>query len=828
MQPPTATATPLVEVADLTKTYPGVRALRGVTWSVQPGEIHALVGPNGAGKSTLMGILSGTERPDAGTVSIAGAAVTTFSPLAASRLGVAIVPQKPDLFPSLSVLDNLFVGTWPRHSGLLDWRDMASRARAAFDRLGVDVSPRGPLSSLSVAEQQMVQIARALLHDARVFIFDEPTAPLSATEVDRLFRIVRDLRSAGHAIIYITHRLPELAGLADRVTVMRDGGIVATLPAADAPEERIVSLMTGAVMDAPTHAVADVGAVLLSADALTVPGRANDCSLALRRGEIVGLTGLSGSGAADLAMALAGATSATGTLSLDGKSAPLGSVPASQRHGIYLVPGDRHRQALLPGGTVRENVTVTALRHLVNPLGLVNVADERAEAERLVAELDVRTAGLDQLIDTLSGGNQQKVIVGRALATQPRVLVLIEPTQGVDVAARAEIHRLLRALADDGVGILVAGTDTVELLKLCDRLVVMHRGHIAADLPRADADEQAILRFSSGVGETAPSSSSSPAARSSRRVDLHIPRELILAAFLAALAIAVGIINPEFATAANLTDVASNAAFCLVAAAAMTAVIIAGNVDISIGSILGLSAAIAGTLAVRGWPLAPLLAVTLAAGAAFGALNAAGVVGLRLPAIIVTLGTLNIFRGALLVATGGNWITGLPPSFRVLALGKILGLPAGVLISLACAALIWLALRFTPWGRGIYLVGDNSRAAERLGVPVRRITASVLMLMGAATALAACMYAARFSAVQSNAGLGFEMLVITCVVVGGTNIFGGSGTILGTILGVLLVAVIGNALTLLHLSEYWDKAAQGSLVLAAVAADVLRRGRAVT
>ena len=829
MQPPTATAAPLVEVADLTKTYPGVRALRGVTWSVLPGEIHALVGPNGAGKSTLMGILSGTERPDAGTVSIAGARVHTFDPIAASHLGVAIVPQKPDLFPSLSVLDNLFVGAWPRRAGLLDWRDMASRAHAAFDRLGVDVSPTAPLSSLSVAEQQMVQIARALLHDARVFIFDEPTAPLSATEVDRLFRIVGDLRSAGHAVVYITHRLPELAGLADRVTVMRDGGIVATLPAADAPEERIVSLMTGAVIDAPGHAAADVGAVLLRAKGIAVPGAVNDCSLSLARGEIVGLTGLSGSGAGDLAMALAGATPAAGSLTLDDKPAPLGSVQASQRHGIFLVPGDRHRQALLPGGSVRENVTVTALRHLVNPLGLVDVTRERAEAERLVAELDVRTASLDQLIDTLSGGNQQKVIVGRALATKPRVLILIEPTQGVDVAARAEIHRLLRALADDGVGILVAGTDTVELLKLCDRLVVMHRGHIAADLPRADADEQAILRFSSGVGETATHPSGAPlAATPTRRRAFTLPRELILAAFLAALAIAVGCINHEFATASNLTDVASNAAFCLVAAAAMTAVIIAGNVDISIGSILGLSAAIAGTLAVRGWPLAPLLAVTIAAGALFGAFNAAGVVGLRLPAIIVTLGTLNVFRGGLLVATGGRWISGLPPSFRVLALGKVFGVPAGVLISLACAVLIWLALRFTPWGRGVYLVGDNSRAASRLGVPVSRITASVLMLMGAATALAACMFAARFSAVQSNAGLGFEMLVITCVVVGGTNIFGGSGTILGTILGVLLVAVIGNALTLLHLSEYWDKAAQGSLVLAAVAADVLRRGRAVT
>ncbi|MCX7599526.1 MAG: hypothetical protein N2512_11780, partial [Armatimonadetes bacterium] len=508
---------------------------------------------------------------------------------------------------------------------------------------------------------------------------------------------------------------------------------------------------------------------------------------------------------------------------------------------------------LFLGLSVRENITVAALRRLASSLGLVKQREERSLAQRTVADLAIKTRGLEQAIDTLSGGNQQKVLVGRAMGAGPRVLALVEPTQGVDVAARAEIHRLLRELAGQGVGVLVAGGDVPELLGLCDRLLVMHRGRIVADLDAASADEETVLRYSTGLGEgeagagagrpgeektlgageaprgrghagqRAVSVAADKATARSMRRRTALPREVALAAFLVGLAVVVGWANPQFLSASNLTDVASNAAYVLIAAAAMTALIVTGNIDISIGSMLGLGAALAGSLAVKQWPLPGILAACVAAGAALGAVNALGVVGLRLPSIIVTLGTLNVFRGFLIALTGGRWITGLPLDFRILSLARPAGIPLPAIIAAAVALAFALALRYTRWGRCVYLWGDNPRAAAHLGVEGARLVFAVMMLTGVCVALAATIFAARFSAVQSNAGVGFEMLVITCVVVGGTNIFGGSGSILGTVLGVLVVALIGNALTLLRLSEYWDKAAQGALILAAVTSDVLRR-----
>lgn len=830
----TSAKNPMLEVRGVSKRYPGVQALRDVTWSAAAGEVHALLGPNGAGKSTLVSIVAGMERPDQGQVFVGGQELRRFNPLDAARLGVAIVPQKPDLFLSLSVLDNLFVGSWPRKAGLLDWRSMTRRAEEVFLRLGAVIEPDVRVSQLSVADRQMVQIARALLHDARLFIFDEPTAALSAEESVRLFALIRDLRNAGHGIVYITHRLPELAGLADRATVMRDGAIVASLEGAEATEERLLTLMAGEARPCRPKRRPVKEEPLLHVSGLVVDGSCVDCSFTVHRGEVVGVTGLAGSGAAELVRAVAGALPARGQVRLADQALPLGSVVAAQRAGVCLVPGDRHREGLLLGLSVRENITVAALRQLASVFGLVKRREEDSLARRTVADLAIKTRALDQPVDTLSGGNQQKVLVGRALGAKPRLLALVEPTQGVDVASRAEIHRLLRDLAGQGVGVLVAGGDVPELLALCDRLLVMHRGRLVADLDATVTDEEVVLRYSTGVGERENScgtgrSGQEAAPAKAEAVGEHrarrgvFPREAVLAAFLIGLALAVGLLNPQFLSASNLTDVVSNAAYVLIAAAAMTALIITGNIDISIGSMLGLCAALAGGLAVKGWPLPGVLAVAGAAGAALGAVNAFGVVGLRLPSIIVTLGTLNVFRGLLIALTGGRWITGLPPDFRALSLARLAGIPACAVLAAAVAAVFALALRYTRWGRCVYLWGDNPRAAAHLGVSGGRLVFGVMMLTGACVAVAATVFAARFSAIQSNAGLGFEMLVITCVVVGGTNIFGGSGGILGTVLGVFLVALIGNALTLLHLSEYWDKAAQGALILAAVTSDVLRR-----
>lgn len=816
----------LLETREVAKSYPGARALAGVSIELKAGEIRGLIGPNGAGKTTLVSIIAGMERPDAGEVTLAGRRVQQFSPLTAAALGVAVVPQYPDLFPSLSVLDNLFVGSWPRRVGVLDWGKMWRRAGEALDRLGTTIPLSAPLGSLTLADQQMVQVARALLHDARIFIFDEPTTPLTSSEADRLFAIIRDLSAAGKAVIYITHRLPELFGLTHRITLLRDGSVVATVNTDETREDELVRLMAGDARAEAARPRRDwaTGDVVLGVRNLRVEGQREPVSFDVRRGEVLGLTGLAGSGAEQVARAMAGALSYEGELVIDGRPHRPRTVQAAQAAGIYLLPSDRQGEGLFLGLSVRENLTVTALRWLCGGAGWVDTMRERAVTRDYVSKLGVKLTSIEQPVETLSGGNQQKVVLARSLAAQPRVLVSLDPTQGVDVAARAEIHRLLRELSAQGVGIIVVAGEAAELRCLCDRVLVMHRGCLVADLPAEEADEEAILRHAGGVGEEVARSSAPEAVAPSRR---HVPwpRELTLAVFLLALSAVVGLLNPNFLSPDNLRDVASNASHVLVAALSMTAVIITGNIDISVGSGLGLCAAVGAGLAVSGWPLGAVLVVTVAVGCLLGLVNSAAVVGLRLPSIIVTLGTLNVFRGVLLHTTGGKWITGLPPSFRVVALGRVLGVPVGVLIAAGAALALALVLRYTAWGRCLYLWGDNPRSARRLGVKGSIVVTSVLVLMGCSLALAAVMFAARFSAVQSNAGLGFEMLVITCAVVGGANIFGGRGTVLGTVLGALLVTVIGNALTLLQLSAYWDKAVQGALVLAAVSADVLGRRR---
>ncbi len=815
----------LLETRELTKAYPGAQALAGVSLTLRAGEVRGLIGPNGAGKTTLVSIVAGMERPDSGEVWIAGERLQEFTPLAAASRGVAVVPQHPDLFPSLSVLDNLFVGTWPRRWGVLDWGEMRRRAREVMERLGAGVPLGATVGSLSLADRQMVQIARALLHEATLFIFDEPTTPLTSGETERLFATIRDLSAAGHAVVYITHRLPELFGLTERITLLRDGRLVGTMDTAETSEEELVRRMAGEARAVEVAEARDAGHTILAARELRALGATEPVSFDLRRGEVLGLTGLAVSGADLLARALAGAVPAEGEMLVEGVRCEPGSVRAAQKAGVYLLPSDRHGESLLLGMSVRENVTVTALRQLCSGGGWIDTARERAVAEDYTRRLAIRLASIEQPVDTLSGGNQQKVALAKLLAAEPRVLVSIEPTQGVDVAARAEIHRLLRELSAQGMGVIVVAGEAAELQRLCDRVLVMHRGRLVAELSRAEADEETILRHAGGVSDEREEPAQRGERGPARRPGPAWPRELNLALFLVALAIVVGSLNPEFLSPGNLRDVASNASHVLVAALAMTAVIITGNIDISVGSGLGLCAAVGAGLAVSGWPLAAVMAATVAVGCLLGLLNSAAVVGLRLPSIIVTLGTLNVFRGLLIHTTGGRWITGLPQSFRVIALGRIAGVPVGVVIAVAAAVAMALVLRFTAWGRCVYLWGDNPRSAQRLGLRGSVIVTSVLALMGCALALAAMMFAARFSAVQSNAGLGFEMLVITCAVVGGANIFGGRGTVIGTVLGVLLVTVLGNALTLLQLSAYWDKAAQGALVLAAVSADVLGRRR---
>src|SRR5881396_623484 len=476
----------LLQLRGITKRFPGVLALDGVDFALTAGEVHALVGENGAGKSTLIKIISGVHQPDAGRIDYLGTPVTFPTPRAAADRGITVIYQEVALFPDLTVLENLYVGAYPRrpllrHSGRgrrVDWMAMRARAQDVAASLGVKLDLEAPVHRLSAAQQQLVEIARALLRDARVIIMDEPTGPLTQQDAARLFSLIRQLRSRGVGIIYISHRLEEIFEVADRLTVLRDGRRIVAMPVGETTREMLIHHMVGRTLDTLyPHTARQTGPPVLEVEDLGTSGALTDVSFTLGRGEILGLAGLVGSGRTTLAHAIFGVVPpGRGRIKLDGVDARIAHAGRARELGIAYVPEERQRQGLVLPFSVSENLYLVVLR------------------------LDIRTPGIGVPAATLSGGNQQKVVVGKWLAAQPRVLIMDEPTRGVDVGAKAEIHRLMSELAGRGLAILLISSELPELLGMRDRIMVMHRGRIAGELSRDQATQEKIMAMATGVG----------------------------------------------------------------------------------------------------------------------------------------------------------------------------------------------------------------------------------------------------------------------------------------------------------------------------------------
>ena len=486
----------LVEVRDVSKSFGGVRALREVSLSIAPGEVHALCGENGAGKSTLIKVLSGVYAPDRGHVLMAGQ-LLLGSVRDREDAGIAVIHQESVAFPHLSAEDNIFVGREPTRLGGL-WLDRGSIRRqtlALFDRLSERIDPRRPVGELPVAQRQMVSIARALSRQCRVLIMDEPTASLSGRETQVLFGIIRQLRSEGVSVLYVSHRLEEIFELADTVTVLRDGELAGTRGVGEVDRAGLIGLMVGRqVEESPAARVtAEPGEVMLRVSGLTRAGAFEDVSFDVRAGEVVAVAGLVGAGRSELARAIFGVDEYDGgTVELAGGKLPGGSPRAAIRRGLALVPEDRQHEGLVLPMSVGANLTLAVLRSLTR-LGLRWPWAERPVILRQMGDLGIRAAGAGAAVETLSGGNQQKVVLGKWLATRPRVLILDEPTRGVDVGAKAEVHRLIRRLADDGMATLMISSELGEVLGMGDRVLVMRDGRIPGRLSRAEATQEKVL-----------------------------------------------------------------------------------------------------------------------------------------------------------------------------------------------------------------------------------------------------------------------------------------------------------------------------------------------
>jgi ribose transport system ATP-binding protein len=493
-----AAADLLVEMQHISKEFPGVRALDDCHFELRAGEVHALVGENGAGKSTLMKILAGVYSRDSGEIRFKGQPVDIPSPHAAQRLGISIIHQELNLMPHLTVAQNIFIGREPRgRLGYdLDERELNARTRPLLESLHLSLDPRTKVAKLAVAQQQMVEIAKALSFNSDVLIMDEPTAALTDTEIDELFRIIRHLREQGVGIVHISHRLEELKQISDRVTVMRDGRYIDTVGTAEAPIERIISMMVGRTIFEATPEIPENPdqEVVLEVRGLNRGRMVRNVSFELRRGEILGFAGLVGAGRTEVARAIFGADrSESGEILVHGKAVHIGSPTDAVSHGIGYLSEDRKRFGLALGMDVETNVVLAAFRRFVGVLGWVNSRLTRATADAQVKHLAIKTPSLGQKVRNLSGGTQQKVVVAKWLTANTEILIFDEPTRGIDVGAKSEIYRLLNDLAKEGRSIIMISSELPEILRMSHRIVVMCEGRVTGELTSAEATQEKVM-----------------------------------------------------------------------------------------------------------------------------------------------------------------------------------------------------------------------------------------------------------------------------------------------------------------------------------------------
>jgi rhamnose transport system ATP-binding protein len=503
--PEPSSGTPVLELRNVAKSFGAVVALSSGSLRADAGSIHALVGENGAGKSTLVKIVAGVHRRDAGEMLLGGVSVDFASTADSKHLGIAVIYQEPTLFPDLSVTENIFMGRQPVGAGRrIDRAAMYAEAESLFARLGVHIDPRRPAQGLSIADQQIIEIAKAISLDARVLIMDEPTAALSGVEVERLFTVARSLRDEGRALVFISHRFDEVFELCDTITVMRDGAYIDTVRTADTDVDTIVALMVGReVSDLFPKTPATVGAPVLAVEGLSSAGVFHDVSFEVRAGEIVGLAGLVGAGRSEIARAVFGVDRYdAGRVTLGGEGVPPHNPRAAIRAGMAFVPEDRRKQGLVTEASVARNIA-GVIRGGLTKAGLLTGAAESRSAAPWAGKLEVKTGALDMNAATMSGGNQQKVVIAKWLATDPRLLIIDEPTRGIDVGTKAEVHRLLSDLAGQGMAILMISSELPEVLGMADRVLVVCEGRITADIPRDQATPENVMRAATRTEEVA-------------------------------------------------------------------------------------------------------------------------------------------------------------------------------------------------------------------------------------------------------------------------------------------------------------------------------------
>jgi ribose transport system ATP-binding protein len=804
----------LLSLQGVSKSFPGVRALTDVTLEVRRGEVHALVGENGAGKSTLMAVASGALTPDTGSVVICGNRLETADPMLAQSYGLSIVRQTPALLPQLTVLENMELSRGTRWIG--SRRRADAWAHQWLDPWELDIDPSARVEDLTVEQKQIVEMSRAFAALPSVLILDEPTEHLNIEESERLFARVRELVSAGGSVVYISHRIPEVKAIADRVTVLRDGKVRGTFDADDVSEHQIISLVIGRELDTVFPGKADPGSI--TGGGIEVKEFRGDgfgsVDFHARAGEVVGIAGVQGEGQDEFLRALCGLQEASGTLRVDDRAVRTGSSVAMASAGLAFIPADRHAEGVFMPLSVADNIALGDISATATA-GVVRGGSVRAVASQAVERFAIKTPSLTTTVSSLSGGNQQKILMGRTPA-QKSVLIADEPTQGVDAGARVEIYQIIRQAASAGAAVVVKSSDNLELAGLCDRVVIFSRGRIVGELAGDDISEQAIT--------TAALVSTSVRERvTDARRRLRLPNwlrgdyaaSIVLAFLIILLGAYVASQNEFYLTARNFTGLLALLAPLVVVAMAQQTAMLGGGFDLSVGPLSGFMLVVGSFYIIEGvasyWIAVGFVLVVIV-GLVVGMINGAIIQGLAVNAVIVTLAMFMLLRG--LSLTLRDRPEGSIDERVTDAISATIGpIPISILVVIVGMIALEVVLRRSRAGLALRAIGSNSDAAARIGVRVGRVRFLSYVATSALVIPAGILLMAQVGIGDPSSGITYTLASITAVVLGGARVMGGRGSYVGAFFGALLIVQVQTVTTFLQLGQSWQYWLMGILLL---------------